>query len=88
MEVKSAALLVLDDLSIESATPWAREKLMQLVDYRYVAALPTVITTAADKDELDDWMQSRLLDPRLSVICPITAPIYKGGKGAGKKKRK
>lgn len=88
MEVKSAALLVLDDLSIESATPWAREKLMQLVDYRYVATMPTVITTSADKDELDDWMQSRLLDPRLSVICPITAPIYKGGKGAGKKKKK
>ena len=85
MEVKAAALLVLDDLSIESATPWAREKLMQLVDYRYVATMPTVITTSADKDELDDWMQSRLLDPRLSTICPITAPIYKGGKGAGKR---
>ncbi len=86
-EVKSAPLLVLDDLALESATPWAREKLMQLIDYRYVASLPTVITTSALKEELDDRLQTRLLDPRLSVVCSITAPIYKGGKSP-KTKRK
>ncbi|MBI3244753.1 MAG: ATP-binding protein [Chloroflexi bacterium] len=87
-EVKGAPLLVLDDLALESATPWAKEKLMQLIDYRYVAALPTVITTSADKAELDDRLQTRLLDPRLSVVCPITAPIYKGGKSVKPAKRK
>ena len=85
-ELKTAPLLVLDDLSLETATPWAKEKLMQLIDYRYVAALPTVVTTSADKAELDDRLQTRLLDPRLSVVCPITAPIYRGGKSAQKKR--
>ncbi len=86
-ELKTAPLLVLDDLSLETATPWAKEKLMQLIDYRYVAALPTVVTTSADKAELDDRLQTRLLDPRLSVVCPITAPIYRGGKSAQKKRQ-
>ncbi|MBI4770051.1 MAG: ATP-binding protein [Chloroflexi bacterium] len=85
-ELKSAPLLVLDDLALESATPWTKEKLMQLIDYRYVAALPTVVTTSADRAELDDRLQTRLLDPRLSVVCPITAPIYRGGKSSPKKR--
>jgi len=42
--------------------------------------LPTVVTTAADKSELGARLESRLLDPQLSIICPITAPMYKGGK--------
>src|SRR5690606_20740625 len=36
-EVKTADLLVLDDLGTESATPWAREKLYQIFNYRYNA---------------------------------------------------
>lgn len=79
-ELKTAPLLVLDDLAIQSATPWAREKLMQLIDYRYVSRIPTVVTTSVDKTEMDDQLQSRLLDPRLSIVCPITAPMYRGGK--------
>ncbi len=86
-EVKSAPLLVLDDLALESATPWAREKLMQLIDYRYVASLPTVVTTSTKEAQLDERLKTRLLDPRLSTVCPITAPIYKGGKSP-KTKRK
>ena len=76
-EVKTSRLLVLDDLSLESATPWAIEKLMQLLDYRYVTRMPTVITTFFYKDELSDWLQSRLLDSRISIVCPITAPPIK-----------
>jgi DNA replication protein DnaC len=45
-EIKRAPLLILDDLGMESATPWAREKLFQLLDYRYAARLPTVFTTS------------------------------------------
>jgi len=41
-EVRRAPLIVLDDLGTESATPWAREKLYQIFDYRYNARLPTV----------------------------------------------
>lgn len=43
-QIKSVPLLVLDDLGTQSATPWAKEKLFQLFNYRYIAQLPTVIT--------------------------------------------
>ena len=43
-EIRTAPLLVLDDLGAQSMTPWVREKLHQLFDYRYNAELPTVIT--------------------------------------------
>ena len=79
-ELRNTPLLILDDLTVESATPWAREKLMQLIDHRYVTRLPTVITTSADKSDLGTRLESRLLDPAISTICPITAPMYKGKK--------
>ncbi len=34
-EVRSAPLLVLDDLGTQAATPWVKEKLYQLFNYRY-----------------------------------------------------
>ena len=83
-ELKTAPLLVLDDLMLESATPWAREKLFQIIDHRYVSELPTVITSAATPDEVDTQFQSRLLDPRLSIVCPITVPMYRSGKNPRK----
>lgn len=86
-EIKTAPLLVLDDLSLDSATPWAKEKLIQLIDFRYVAKLPTVITTSANPDEIDTKLQVRLRDPGLSVVCPITAPMYKGGKSPQRKRK-
>ena len=60
-------------------TPWVREKLYQLFNYRYNAELPTVITIAADSlEELDARIRSRLLDNRFCKIIGITAPAYHG----------
>ena len=78
-EVRWAPLLILDDLGTQSATPWAREKLYQLLNYRYNAKLPTVITTAQRLDEIDPRMRSRMLDKRLCTIHGITAPPYLAG---------
>ncbi len=78
-EIRTAPLLVLDDLGTQSTTPWAREKLYQLFSYRYNAELPTVITIAADAlNEMDPRLRSRLLDARLCRIIGITAPAYHG----------
>lgn len=33
--MRDAELLVIDDLGTQSATPWAREKLYQIVNWRY-----------------------------------------------------
>jgi DNA replication protein DnaC len=75
-EVRSAPLLILDDLGTQSATPWAREKLYQLLNYRYNAKLPTVITTAQELGEIDARIRSRMLDKRICTIYGITAPAY------------
>ena len=77
-QVKTAPLLILDDLGTESATPWAREKLFQLLNYRYAAKLPTVITTTAEIDEIDERLQSRMLDASRCTFFIIQAPSYHG----------
>ncbi|OPZ69107.1 MAG: DNA replication protein DnaC [bacterium ADurb.Bin478] len=74
--VRTAPLLILDDLGTQSATPWAREKLYQILNYRYNAHLPTVITTAQSLKEIDERVRSRMLDKRLCTIYAITAPAY------------
>ena len=77
-EIRSAPLLILDDLGTQSMTPWVREKLYQLFNYRYNAELPTVITTADRLDEIDARIRSRMLDKRLCTIYGITVPAYHG----------
>jgi DNA replication protein DnaC len=78
-EVRTAPLLVLDDLGTQAATPWVLEKLYQLFNHRYNAALPTVITTADDEKKMDPKLFSRLKDRRLVTVVQITAPSYRGG---------
>ena len=75
---RTAPLLVLDDLGTQQMTPWVKEKLYQLINYRYITELPTVITTAELKEEMDPRLLSRLKDVRLCTICAITAPRYSG----------
>ena len=77
-EVRRAPLIVLDDLGTESATPWAREKLYQIFDYRYNAHLPTVITTATPIEELDPRLATRMLDVSLCTPFAILVPAYRG----------
>ena len=79
-EVRTAALLILDDLGTESATPWAREKLYQIVNYRYVARLPTVITSNLKIDEVDQRIRTRILDETCCSVIPILAPGYRGAR--------
>ena len=77
-EVRRTPLLILDDLGTESATPWAREKLYQIFDYRYNAHLPTVITTATPIEELDPRLATRMLDVSLCTPFAILVPAYRG----------
>lgn len=77
-EVKMARFLVLDDLGVESATNWAREKMYQIFDYRYNARLPTVITTATPLDKLDNRLASRMLDPTHCQVFAIMVTSYRG----------
>lgn len=76
-QIRNAPLLILDDLGTHAATPWAQEKLYQIINYRYNAELPTVITTNHDLEEIDVRMRSRLVDPAMSKILTILAPDYR-----------
>lgn len=75
-ETRTAPALVLDDLGIENATPWAREKLFQIIDYRYVAKLPTIITIHREA-EIDARIQSRIFDLARSSVNEMLAPSYR-----------
>jgi DNA replication protein DnaC len=75
--VKTAPLLILDDFGEQSTTPWAQEKLYQVINHRYNARLPTVITTRRSLDEIDDPISSRLSDAKLSNPFNIHAPDYR-----------
>ena len=77
-QVRSAPLLILDDLGTESATPWAREKLFQLLNYRYAAKLPTVITTTSQINEIDERLRSRMLDASRCTFFVIEATSFRG----------
>ncbi len=79
-QVRTTPLLILDDLGTQSSTPWAQEKLFQLLNYRYNAHLPTVITTNQRLEDLDPRLRSRLLDVSLVDHRRIMAPDYRAGK--------
>ena len=76
-QVRTTPLLILDDLGTESATPWAREKLYQLLNHRYNLQLATVITTNLKPDQLDPRIYSRMCDPGCGRIITIAAGDYR-----------
>ena len=82
-EIRTAPLLILDDLGTQSMTPWVKEKLYQLFNYRYNGQLPTVITTSDELEEMDPRVRSRLLDTRLCKIFAIQAPTFTGKTRSG-----
>ena len=77
-QVRTAPLLVLDDLGGHSSTPWAQEKLYQVLNYRHLSQLPTVITISVPPESLDERWQTRIWDPQLSTSFAIGA-----GRGRG-----
>ncbi len=85
--VKQTPLLVLDDFGSETSTPWANEKLYQIVVHRHNARLPTIITTRAILPSSHDPIASRMNDPRLVMVMPITAPDYRQPGAAPRRKR-
>jgi DNA replication protein DnaC len=69
--VKASPLLVLDDLGTQSSTQWAQEKLFQILNHRYTANLPTVITTNQHLSQLDERLRARLEDPAVCVRIDV-----------------
>ncbi len=75
--VKTTPLLVLDDFGEQSTTSWAQEKLYQVINYRYNARLPTIITTSRALEEMEPRISSRLADRKMSTAFNIMSPDYR-----------
>jgi len=78
--VRDCTLLILDDLGVENPSEWSKEKLFQLLNYRYNERLATVITTNTDVDKLDPRLRSRMLDNIMVEHRRIAAPDYRSTK--------
>lgn len=72
-QVRNAPLLILDDLGTQSSTSWAQEKLFQLINHRFNARLPLVVTTVLRPEQLDDRLRTRLTEPSLSRVYQLEA---------------
>jgi DNA replication protein DnaC len=90
--VRNAPLLVLDDLGTQTETSWAREKMFQVLNHRYNAELPTVITSNFTLAEMDDRLRTRLSDKKVSQVLDIggrddTVDEHRGDRSTARGKR-
>jgi len=72
-----APVLILDDLGAQKSSPWAEEKLYQLLNHRHLARAYTVVTTNKKLGDLEPRIASRLGDREVSEVYEITAPDYR-----------
>ncbi len=75
--IRNANLLVMDDFGTQNATGWAQEKLFQIINYRYINRLATVITTNLVLDEIESRIRSRLQDEELVKHVRILTLDYR-----------
>lgn len=62
-KMREAGVLILDDLGAQQSSQWAKEKLFQLLNYRYNMSMPTVITAnPKGLQDIDERIRSRLGD--------------------------
>ena len=74
-QVRNNPMLVLDALGAHNTTPWAQEKLLQVLNHRFNAKLPTVITLQCPVEDLDPGLRTRLQAP------PFTRTFELGHQG-------
>ncbi len=72
--LRNCHLLILDDMGTEVAKAWGAEKLDRIVDWRYSARRPLVVTTNAKSADLLPRVSSRLSDTSCCQVVQIDAP--------------
>lgn len=75
--IKEVPLLILDDLGVEQSTPWARAKLDEIIDYRYIREEKTVFTTNLSPEKLQVRVSSRL---REGIVVVLECEDYRSVK--------
>lgn len=74
--LKNASLLVLDDLGAENSTPWAKEKIYEIIDNRYRDGKPMIVTTNLTREQLQNKLTgddgvNRTYDRLVEMCYPI-----------------
>ena len=67
-------LLILDDFGMERQTEYAREQVFNIIDGRYLARKPLIVTTNLSLQELkhpQDLVQQRIYDRILELCVPV-----------------
>ena len=79
---RDVALLVLDDLGAQNGTPWAHEKLYQLLDKRGRERMETVVTTNMRPDAMPPRIADRILDTGtgLAKLVTMDGASYRSGR--------
>lgn len=78
-EIKTARFAVIDNLTIDSHTSsWAREKLYDILIYRFDYNLPTVITTYQEVEKMDARLVSRIENKARCTVPMWRVPSYTG----------
>lgn len=80
--ITNTSLLILDNLRITGKTSeWANDKLAQILDFRYVRALPTIITfsneMASNLREYQPFVYSRLMDRGIVAWCGLATDDFR-----------
>lgn len=76
-KIKTSSLLILDGLGREQSSPWAMDKLRQIISYRHDRQLPTIVTTQRELNELDPMISSRIQDKDVVTLVKINARDYR-----------
>ncbi len=67
-------LLILDDFGMERRTDYAREQVFNIIDGRYLAQKPLIVTTNLSLDELNhptDMVEKRIYDRVREMCVPV-----------------
>jgi DNA replication protein DnaC len=94
-EIRTTPLLLLDDIKeSQKSSIWSEDKLYSILNYRYHAHLPTVLTSAMNTDTFATSYSSlwnKLLDTSRCKILVVDMPPYrrvvKGSKTSLHKKK-
>ena len=70
-QINSVEVLILDELGSHNTSPWAEEKLRQVIGHRFNAELPTIFTINGELNHIDEQIVSRLQSTHLSKIYSL-----------------
>ena len=84
-QIKSVPFLVLDDVNTNSSTPWAHEKLLQILNHRFNYKLPTVFTIRDPFEALEESISAKLMpNGDFSKLIQVAAKTQQGKNSLGK----